>query len=61
MNQIKIDRNENLVIGSDINGITESIPVSYYGDWQPGKHTGEIETNKNPRQAFIEKQNVSLG
>ena len=31
LKKIKIDRNGNLQVYSDINGITETIPVSYYG------------------------------
>ena len=41
---IRADKLGRLVISSDINGITESIPVSYYGDWIVGNQTGEVET-----------------
>ena len=41
---IKKDKQGHLVVSSDINGIIESIPVGYYGDWSPANHAGEVET-----------------
>jgi guanyl-specific ribonuclease Sa len=41
---IKKDADGNLLVRSDINGVTESIPVSYYGNKVLNKNTGEIKS-----------------
>lgn len=52
---ITTDKNGNLIINSDIGGISQSIPVSYYGDRLMNKNTSEV-----PSQYKIENNQVSF-
>ena len=42
--KIRIRKDGNLQVSSDINGITETVPVSYYGNRPANKNIGEVET-----------------